>query len=40
MDAGGGGSRIGRHWLPVVSLTFAALVSACGEALVEPPFRH
>ncbi len=32
MDAGGGGSRIGRHWLPVVSLAFAAVVSACGES--------
>jgi outer membrane protein assembly factor BamB len=32
MDARDGGSRIGRRWLPVVSLAFAGLLSACGES--------
>ncbi len=32
MDARDGGSRIGRRWLLVVSLAFAALLSACGSS--------
>jgi outer membrane protein assembly factor BamB len=32
MDAVAGGSRIARRWLPVASLAFAALLSACGES--------
>ncbi len=32
MEAGDGGSRIGRRWLAVVSLVFAALLSACGSS--------
>ena len=32
MDAVDGGSRIGRRWLAVVSLVFAALLSACGSS--------
>ena len=32
MEAGDGGSRIGRRWLAVVSLAFAASLSACGSS--------
>ena len=32
MEAGDGGSRIGRRWIAVVSLAFAALLSACGSS--------
>ena len=32
MDAGDGGSRIGRRWIAVVSLVFVALLSACGSS--------
>jgi outer membrane protein assembly factor BamB len=32
MDAGDGGRRIGRGWLAIVSLVFAASLSACGSS--------
>jgi hypothetical protein len=32
MNAGAGGSRVGRRWLAVGSLAFAVLLSGCGES--------